>query len=124
MFDGRLKSEDEKFDEFEKEILAQFKDDVGGLALNGVDLVKLIFFVFNIYFCFYFLSFLLCFLVLFKQAFFPIRKADHFYVVVFSLSKKITTMTILDNSDSGATYEEKYEDTCELLVSTYFSVVK
>ena len=61
---------------------------------------------------------------LFKQAFFPIRKAGHFYVVVFSLNKKLTTITILDNSDSGATYEEKYEDTVELLVSTYFLAKK
>ena len=28
-------------------------------------------------------------------------------------------MTILDNSNCGATYEEKYEDSCELLVSTF-----
>ena len=66
MFDGTLESEDEKFEEFEKEILAQFKDDVGGIALKGIELVKLYFFVLNFYFCFYFLSFLLCFLVLFK----------------------------------------------------------
>ncbi|PWA86068.1 ulp1 protease family, C-terminal catalytic domain-containing protein [Artemisia annua] len=90
MFDGTLESEDAKFEEFEKELSAQFKDDVGGLALNGVEL-----------------------------PFFPIRKVSHFYVVVFSLTKKITTMTILDNSDCGATYAEKYEDTCELLKTLF-----
>ena len=41
MFDGTLESDDAKFEEFEKEVAAQFKDDVPGLALNGVDLVKL-----------------------------------------------------------------------------------
>ncbi|PWA82400.1 ulp1 protease family, C-terminal catalytic domain-containing protein [Artemisia annua] len=41
MFDGTLESEYEKFEEFEKEISAQFKDDVGGLALNGVELKTL-----------------------------------------------------------------------------------
>jgi hypothetical protein len=45
MFDGTLESEDEKIVEFEKEISAQFKDDAGGMALNGIDLVKLNFFV-------------------------------------------------------------------------------
>ncbi|PWA34558.1 hypothetical protein CTI12_AA617900 [Artemisia annua] len=39
MFDGTLESEDEKFEEFEKEISAQFKDDVGGMALNGIELL-------------------------------------------------------------------------------------
>ncbi|PWA81463.1 F-box associated domain, type 1 [Artemisia annua] len=41
MFDGTLKTEDAKFEEFEKEISAQFKDDVGGLALDGVELKTL-----------------------------------------------------------------------------------
>ena len=119
MFDGTLESDDDKFQEFEKELSAHFKDDVGGIALKGIELVKLYFFVLIFYFCFYFLSFLLCFFVLFKQAFFPIRKSGHFFVVVFSLTKRVITMTILDNSNCGATYEEKYEDSCELLVSTF-----
>ena len=53
-----------------------------------------------------------------KQAFFPIRKAGHYYVVVFSLTKT-ASLTILDNSDSGATYDEKYKDTVDLLVSFF-----
>ena len=52
MFDGTLESEDEKFEEFEKEISAQFKDDVGGIALKGIELVKLYFFCFNFLFLF------------------------------------------------------------------------
>ncbi|PWA92273.1 hypothetical protein CTI12_AA081260 [Artemisia annua] len=41
MFNGTLKTEDAKFEEFEKEISAQFKNDVGGLALDGVELKTL-----------------------------------------------------------------------------------
>ncbi|PWA74618.1 hypothetical protein CTI12_AA249350 [Artemisia annua] len=41
MFDGKLPSFDDKFEEFEKELSAQLKDNVGGLALDGIDLQKL-----------------------------------------------------------------------------------
>ena len=46
MFDGTLESEEDKFQEFEKELSAHFKDDVGGIALKGIELVKLYFFLF------------------------------------------------------------------------------
>ncbi|PWA35793.1 hypothetical protein CTI12_AA605610 [Artemisia annua] len=42
MFNGTLKTEDAKFEDFEKEISAQFKNDVGGLALDGVVLLNAI----------------------------------------------------------------------------------
>ena len=52
MFDGTLESDDDKFQEFEKELSAHFKDDVGGISLNGIELVKLYFFCFNFLFLF------------------------------------------------------------------------
>ena len=50
MFDGTLESEDEKFEEFQKELLAHFKDDVAGMDLKGIEMVKLYFFVLIFYF--------------------------------------------------------------------------
>ncbi|GKB69337.1 ulp1 protease family, C-terminal catalytic domain-containing protein, partial [Tanacetum coccineum] len=47
-----------------------------------------------------------------EGVFFPICNSQHFYVVVFSLTKT-TTMTILDNSPG--TYDSKYKDVCDLL---------
>ena len=58
MFDGTLESEDEKFEEFEKELLAHFKDDVAGMDLKGIEMVKLYFFVLNFYF--FVVTFLFC----------------------------------------------------------------
>jgi hypothetical protein len=53
------------------------------------EFVFLLFIIFIMYF------------VLLKHAFFPIRKAGHFYVVVFSLTKTASVATSLDNTDSG-----------------------
>ncbi|GKA90401.1 ulp1 protease family, C-terminal catalytic domain-containing protein, partial [Tanacetum coccineum] len=85
MFDGTLPSDEDKWEIFSAQVSAQFKDNVDGLALNGIDL-----------------------------AFFPICLFGHFYVVVFKFAK-VTSMTILDNSDSGATYDSKYKEACEVL---------
>ncbi|GJU65133.1 ulp1 protease family, C-terminal catalytic domain-containing protein [Tanacetum coccineum] len=85
MFDGTYATDEERWENFSAQVSAQFKDNVNGLALNGIDL-----------------------------AFFPICLSGHFYVVVFSLTKT-TSMTILDNSDSGATYDSKYKQACDLL---------
>ena len=63
-----------------------------------------------------FLLTLLSFFLLLNQAFFPICDGGHFYVVVFSLSKSIG-MTILDNIDSGESYDKKYKGACDVLVS-------
>nr|GEV31733.1 retrovirus-related Pol polyprotein from transposon TNT 1-94 [Tanacetum cinerariifolium] len=41
MFDGTLCSDEAKCKSFPAQVLAQFKDNVGGLALNGIDLKKL-----------------------------------------------------------------------------------
>nr|GEW70449.1 hypothetical protein [Tanacetum cinerariifolium] len=68
---------------FSNQVNARFKGNKGGLALGGIDLV-----------------------------FFPIFKSEHFYVVVFSLTKT-TAMTILDNS--LGTYDSKYKEVCDLL---------
>nr|GEU41074.1 hypothetical protein [Tanacetum cinerariifolium] len=62
---------------------SHFKGNKDGLALGSIDLV-----------------------------FFPICKSEHFYVVVFSLTKT-TAMTILDNSPG--TYDSKYKEVCDLL---------
>lgn len=94
MFDGTLSCFKEQFEEFEKELSAQLQDNVASLALNGIDL-----------------------------AFFPIRKAGNFYVVVFSLTNK-AAVTILDNSDCGATYAQKYKDTVELLQKLFAKHLK
>ncbi|GJR73605.1 ulp1 protease family, C-terminal catalytic domain-containing protein [Tanacetum coccineum] len=83
MFDGTLASFDAKWESFSNQVNAQFKGNKGGLALGGIDLV-----------------------------FFPICKSEHFYVVVFSLTKT-TAMTILDNSPG--TYDSKYKEVCDLL---------
>ncbi|GJV53921.1 hypothetical protein Tco_1449662, partial [Tanacetum coccineum] len=40
MFDGTLSTYEEKWKSFAAEVSAQFKDNVGGLALSGIDLVK------------------------------------------------------------------------------------
>ncbi|GJW53916.1 integrase, catalytic region, zinc finger, CCHC-type containing protein [Tanacetum coccineum] len=85
MFDGTYATDEERWENFSAQVSAQFKDNVNGLALNGIDL-----------------------------AFFPICLSGHFYVVVFNLTKT-TSMTILDNSDSGATYDSKYKQACDLL---------
>ncbi|GJZ11370.1 hypothetical protein Tco_0546129, partial [Tanacetum coccineum] len=50
-------------------------------------------------------------------AFFPMRLSKHFYVVVFSITDR-TSMTILDNMESGSTYDSKYKQACELLVKS------
>ena len=57
----------------------------------------------------------LIFLTIFIQAFFPIIAHEHFYLVVFNLLKG--TSVIIDNSNSGATYESKYSKECDILVS-------
>ncbi|GKE13024.1 ulp1 protease family, C-terminal catalytic domain-containing protein [Tanacetum coccineum] len=85
MFDGTLRSDKDKWKNFLDQVKAQFEDNVDGLALNVIDLV-----------------------------FFPICISGHFYVAVFSITKT-TSMTILDNSDCGASYDSKYKDVCELL---------
>ncbi|GKD21087.1 hypothetical protein Tco_1222790, partial [Tanacetum coccineum] len=41
MFDGTLSTYEEKWKSFAAEVSAQFKDNVGGLALSGIDLKKL-----------------------------------------------------------------------------------
>ncbi|GKC43141.1 hypothetical protein Tco_1060863 [Tanacetum coccineum] len=71
MFDGTLRFDKDKWKSFSDQVKAQFEDNVDGLALNGIDLVKYI--------------------------------------------TKTTSMTILDNSDCGASYDSKYKDVCELL---------
>ncbi|GJZ48612.1 ulp1 protease family, C-terminal catalytic domain-containing protein, partial [Tanacetum coccineum] len=91
MFDGTLSTYEEKWKSFAAEVSAQFKDNVGGLALSGIDL-----------------------------AFFPICFSGHFYVVVFSITNT-TSMTILDNMDSGATYDSKYKQPCDLLKKLFAS---
>nr|GEV87640.1 hypothetical protein [Tanacetum cinerariifolium] len=83
IFGGTLASFDTKWESFSNQVNAQFKGNKGGLALRGIDLV-----------------------------FFPICKSEHFYVVVFSLTKT-TVMTILDNSPG--TYDSKYKEVCDLL---------
>ncbi|GJR15600.1 ulp1 protease family, C-terminal catalytic domain-containing protein [Tanacetum coccineum] len=65
MFDGTYATDEERWENFSAQVCAQFKDNVNGLALNGIDLT--------------------------------------------------TSMTILDNSDSGATYDSKYKEACDLL---------
>ncbi|GJY83643.1 ulp1 protease family, C-terminal catalytic domain-containing protein [Tanacetum coccineum] len=54
------------------------------------------------------------------SAFFPICFSGHFYVVVFSITNT-TSMTILDNMDSGATYDSKYKQPCDLLKKLFAS---
>ncbi|GJS40898.1 vacuolar-sorting receptor 1-like protein [Tanacetum coccineum] len=76
---------DANWESFSNQVNAQFKGNKGGLALGGIDLV-----------------------------FFPICKSEHFYMVVFSLTKT-TAMTILDNIPG--TYDSKYKDVCDLLVA-------
>ncbi|GJW11584.1 ulp1 protease family, C-terminal catalytic domain-containing protein [Tanacetum coccineum] len=83
MLDGTFTSFDEKWKRFSDQVNAQFNGNEGGRGLEGIDLV-----------------------------FFPICNSQHFYVVVFSLTKT-TTMTILDNSPG--TYDSKYKDVCDLL---------
>ncbi|GJS74123.1 ulp1 protease family, C-terminal catalytic domain-containing protein [Tanacetum coccineum] len=41
MFDGTLSTDEDKWKSFAAEVSAQFKDNVGGLALSGIDLKKL-----------------------------------------------------------------------------------
>ncbi|GJX60901.1 hypothetical protein Tco_0292291 [Tanacetum coccineum] len=84
MLDGTFTSFDEKWKRFSDQVNAQFNGNEGGRGLEGIDLV-----------------------------FFPICNSQHFYVVVFSLTKT-TTMTILDNS--LGTYDSKYKDVCDLLL--------
>ncbi|GJY36166.1 ulp1 protease family, C-terminal catalytic domain-containing protein [Tanacetum coccineum] len=91
MFDGTYATDEERWENFSAQVSAQFKDNVNGLALMVIDL-----------------------------AFFPICLSGHFYVVVFSLTNT-TSMTILDNSDSGATYDSKYKQACDLLVKKLFT---
>ncbi|PWA54497.1 ulp1 protease family, C-terminal catalytic domain-containing protein [Artemisia annua] len=48
-----------------------------------------------------------------ELAFFPIIAHEHFYLIVFNLEKG--TSVILDNSNSGATYESKYSKEIDIL---------
>ncbi|PWA89316.1 ulp1 protease family, C-terminal catalytic domain-containing protein [Artemisia annua] len=48
-----------------------------------------------------------------ELAFFPIIAHEHFYLIVFNLEKG--TSVILDNSNSGATYESKYSKEIHIL---------
>nr|GEV87639.1 hypothetical protein [Tanacetum cinerariifolium] len=86
MFNGTLASFDAKWESFSNQVNAQFKGKKSGLALGGIDLV-----------------------------FFSICKSEHFYEVVFSLTKT-TTMTILDNSPG--TYDSKYKEVCDIVRKT------
>ncbi|PWA37056.1 hypothetical protein CTI12_AA594850 [Artemisia annua] len=48
-----------------------------------------------------------------ELAFFPIIAHHHYYLVVFNLLKG--TSVIIDNSNSGQTYDAKYKHVCDLL---------
>ncbi|PWA47025.1 Peptidase C48, SUMO/Sentrin/Ubl1 [Artemisia annua] len=50
-----------------------------------------------------------------EWAFFPIIAHHHYYLVVFNLLKG--TSVIIDNSNSGQTYDAKYKHVCDLLLN-------
>nr|GEX84796.1 peptidase C48, SUMO/sentrin/Ubl1 [Tanacetum cinerariifolium] len=51
------------------------------------------------------------------SAFFPIIAHGHYYLIVFNL--KTAKPVIIDNSESDATYEEKYKDNVEFVRSVF-----
>ncbi|GKF55585.1 hypothetical protein Tco_0165925, partial [Tanacetum coccineum] len=54
-----------------------------------------------------------------ELAFFPIIAHGHYYLIVFNL--KTGKAVIIDNSESDATYEGKYKDNVEFVVTIFCS---
>lgn len=81
------------------------------------------------YLCFHLLVYLItCHIILInKQVFFPICRADHFYVLVFDI-RKVPAFYIIDNRSAGGNFNAKYKRVCNLVVSltqsSYVSIWK
>lgn len=58
MFDGTLTTFAQKWESFSAQVTAQFEDNAGGLALEGIDLVEFIF-LFRIIYLFIFYNVIL-----------------------------------------------------------------
>ena len=68
--------------------------------------------------CFFYVTFTenhKCFEI-YKHVFFPICRADHFYVLVFDM-RKVPAFHILDNRAAGGHFNAKYKRVCNLVVS-------
>ena len=111
--EAKKKEEEKQYNDFVANLTTVFKKNPDDKSMHHVELVT----SFNYYektkFIFCCITTILIFFLIFIQAFFPIIAHEHFYLVVFNITKG--TSVIIDNSPK--TYEAKYSKECDVLVS-------